>query len=130
LHIRILQNVWSIELVAENEKGRASRALRFRRLQRVQRTRASGIASSDRLTLRSYEGQKKTDIEVGLDEYLTKNASQYSSDPRLAQFYKTRRGGESSPVKKEASSALSDAETKTKQVKRRVTKAAEEFLPT
>jgi hypothetical protein len=88
------------------------------------------FSSTDSLTLRSYEGQKKTDIEVGLDEYLTKNAAAYSSDPRLAPFYKTRRGGESSPVKKEASSILSDAETKVKQVKRRVTKVAEEFLPT
>jgi hypothetical protein len=88
------------------------------------------FSSTDRLTLHSYEGQKKTDIEVGLDEYLTKNAATYSSDSRLAPFYKTRRGGESSPVKKEASSILADAETKVKQVKRRVTKVAEDFLPT
>jgi hypothetical protein len=85
--------------------------------------------STDRLTSRSYEGLKKTDIEVGLDEYLTTNAPKYSSDTRLAPFYKTRRGLES-PVKKETASALSDTETKVKQVKRRVTKAAEEFLPT
>ena len=127
LHNRILQDVWSFELVAENEKGRASRAVRFRGLLGVWDIRRSRISSTDRLTFCSYEGQKKTEIEVGLDEYLTKNAAQYSNDPRLAQFFKTRRG-ESSPVKKE--SAISDTETKTKQVKRRVTKAAEEFLPT
>jgi len=64
-----------------------------------------------------------------LDDYLTQNASTYSGETRLAPFYKTRRGVDS-PVKKESASALSDAETKVKQVKRRVTKAAEEFLPT
>jgi hypothetical protein len=104
--------------------------VRIRGLQRVYDTGASRIYSADRLTLRSYEGQKKTDIEAGLDEYLTKNAAQHSSDPRLAQFYKTRGRGDSSPVKREAASALSDPETKVKQVKRRVTKAAEDFLPT
>jgi hypothetical protein len=75
-----------------------------------------------------YDGLKKTEIEVALDEYLTKNASQYSGEARLAPFYKRR--SDSSPIKKEASSALSDAETKPKSVKRRVTKAAEDLVAT
>ncbi|PMD25318.1 hypothetical protein NA56DRAFT_642346 [Hyaloscypha hepaticicola] len=97
----------------------------------LQKMRKSELVElCDSVGYKDYEGQKKTDIEVGLDEYLTKNAATYSSDSRLAPFYKTRRGGESSPVKKEASSILADAETKVKQVKRRVTKVAEDFLPT
>jgi len=71
---------------------------------------------------------KKTELEVALDDYLTKNASQFSSDTQLAPFYKGRNG--SSPVKKEAASLASDIETKVKSVKRRVTKAAEELLAT
>ena len=69
---------------------------------------------------------KKTELESALDEYLTKNASQFSSDSRFSSFYNRRSA--SSPIKKEASSALSDVETKVKQVKRRVTKAAEDFI--
>lgn len=76
----------------------------------------------------SYDGLKKTEVEVALDEYLHKNASKYSNEARLAPFY--RRRSESSPVKKEANSVLSEVESKAKTVKRRVTKAAEELLAT
>jgi hypothetical protein len=78
--------------------------------------------------LRSYDGLKKTEVEVALDDYLTQNASTYSSETRLAPFY--RRRSESSPVKKEVTSALSDAEKQVKSVRRRVTKAAEDLLAT
>lgn len=77
----------------------------------------------------SHDGLKKTDLEVELDDYLTKNSSQYSSDSRFASFYNKRRS-ESSPVKKEASSALSEIDSKAKQVRRRVTKAAEDLVAT
>lgn len=80
------------------------------------------------LTISRYDGLKKTELEVAIDEYLTKNASEFSNDTRFAPFYKTR--GASSPVKKEAASLMSDLETKAKSVKRRVTKAAEELLAT
>jgi hypothetical protein len=78
--------------------------------------------------MHSYDGMKKIDLEVALDEYLTKNSSQFATDARFTPFYKRR--SETSPVKKEASSTLSDVETKVKQVKRRVTKAAEELVAT
>lgn len=68
---------------------------------------------------------KKPELEVALDEYLSKNASQFSADQRLTPFYKKR--AEGSPIKKETPSILSDGETKVKQVRRRVTKAAEEI---
>jgi len=80
----------------------------------------------NKLIFHRYDGLKKAELEVALDDHLTKNASQYSGEARLAPFYKKH----SSPIKKEASSALSDAETKTKSVKRRVTKAAEELVAT
>ena len=78
------------------------------------------------LMMRSYDGMKKSDLELALDEYLNKNSSQFASDSRYTSFYKSRRS-ESSPVKKEASSVLSDVDAKVKSVKRRVTKAAEEL---
>lgn len=68
---------------------------------------------------------KKTELELELENYLTKNSAQYSSDSRFTSFYKRR--SDSSPVKKEASSTLSDVESKTKPVRRRVTKAAEDM---
>lgn len=73
---------------------------------------------------------KKQDVEVALDEYLREHADKYSGETRLAPFYKTRGRSESSPVKKELSSALSEVETKVKSTKRRATKAAEELLAT
>ncbi|KAG4413239.1 hypothetical protein IFR04_013628 [Cadophora malorum] len=86
------------------------------------------VELSDTVGFTEYDGLKKTELEVALDDYLTKNASQFSSDTQLAPFYKGRNG--SSPVKKEAASLASDIETKVKSVKRRVTKAAEELLAT
>lgn len=68
---------------------------------------------------------KKTELELELEDYLTKNSAQYSSDSRFTSFYK--RHSNSSPVKKEAASALSDVESKAKQVRRRVTKAVEDL---
>ena len=90
--------------------------------------RISYDSQEDRLTLLSYDGLKKTQIEIALDDYLTRNSSRFSGEARLAPFYKRR--SESSPVKKEASSAFLGIETKVKSVKRRVTKAAEELVAT
>lgn len=73
-----------------------------------------------------HDGLKKAELELELEDYLTKNSSQYSSDSRFTSFYNKR----SSPVKKEASSALSEIDAKAKQVRRRVTKAAEDLVAT
>jgi hypothetical protein len=81
------------------------------------------------LTFCSYDGLKKTEIEVALDDYLVQNASTYSGEARLAPFYTVKRRSESSPVKKETS-LTSDVETKVKSARRRVTKAAEELVAT
>ncbi|KAG0646894.1 hypothetical protein D0Z07_6200 [Hyphodiscus hymeniophilus] len=77
----------------------------------------------------SHEGLKKTELEVELEDYLTKNKSQYLNDTRFSSFYNKRRS-ESSPVKKEASSVLSEIENTTKAIRRRVTKAADELFAT
>lgn len=76
-----------------------------------------------------HDGLKKTELEVELEDHLQKNKTQYQNDARFTSFYSKRRS-ESSPVKKEATSALSDVENTAKSVKRRVTKAAEELLAT
>jgi hypothetical protein len=67
---------------------------------------------------------RKVEIEAELEDYL-KSKPSLSSDTRVAPFYKRR--SESSPVKKEVSSAFSESEKVVKSVKRRVTKAAEDL---
>lgn len=62
---------------------------------------------------------KKSDLESALDEYLTENASNLSSDPRLAPYFNIRSKNIGSPVKREASSEV-------KVARRRQTKAAAE----
>ncbi|KAH6674203.1 hypothetical protein B0J14DRAFT_589507 [Halenospora varia] len=84
----------------------------------------------DSVDFKDYEGMKKVDIEVALDEYLRKNSSEYSNESRLAPFYKTRGRDNHSPVKREINSAGSDVESKLRSTRRRVTKAAEELLAT
>lgn len=80
---------------------------------------------SNTFTCRS-DSSKKTEIETELIDFLESNP-QLSSDTRVAPFYKRRSDSTGSPVKKEASTALSDGEKAIKVVKRRATKAAEEI---
>lgn len=68
---------------------------------------------------------KKTDLELALDDYLTKNSTELSSDTRLQPFFKRR--SESSPIKREASTTMAEADTTVKRVRRRATKVAEEI---
>lgn len=75
-----------------------------------------------------HDGLKKTELETSLEDHLNSNATKYSSDARFTSFYNRRRN-DSSPVKKETS-VFSDIENKTKSVRRRVTKAADELLAT
>ena len=76
-----------------------------------------------------HDNKKKTELELELEDFLSKNKSQYSNDSRFTSFYNKRRL-DSSPVKKEASSVLSDVENTAKSVKRRATKAVDELLAT
>jgi hypothetical protein len=59
---------------------------------------------------------------------LDANKAKYQEDSRFTSFY--RRRSESSPVKKEVGGVLSDMETAVKSVRRRATKAVEEFVAT
>lgn len=83
---------------------------------------------ADKLTFISYDGMKKTEVEVALDSYLKENVSAHSDNPKLEPYY--RRRSESSPVKKEAPSLLAEADSKLRSVRRRITKAAEDFVAT
>ncbi|KAL1900201.1 hypothetical protein Sste5346_002511 [Sporothrix stenoceras] len=69
--------------------------------------------------LKNVSSLKKSDLESALDEYLTENASNLSSDPRLTPYFNIRSKTIGSPVKREASSEV-------KVTKRRQTKAAAE----
>ncbi|RDW80029.1 hypothetical protein BP6252_04667 [Coleophoma cylindrospora] len=80
---------------------------------------------ADSVGFTEYDGMKKTDLELALDDYLTKNSTELSSDTRLQPFYKRR--SESSPIKRETSTVMGDGETTVKRVRRRATKVAEEI---
>ena len=70
---------------------------------------------------------KKTELEIAIEDELKNNSPKYSNDSAFAGFYNKRRS-EGSPVKKEPSTALEVVENKAKAVRRRVTKASDEFL--
>jgi len=72
------------------------------------------------LPRRSYDGLKKGDLEVSLDEYLSENATQFSTDPKVAPYYNSRAKAIGSPVKKEA--------PELKVAKRRATKAPQDEI--
>jgi hypothetical protein len=68
----------------------------------------------------SYKDLKKSDLEVALDEHLTENASQFSSDPKFSAYYNGRTRAPGSPIKKEA--------PELKVSRRRATRAPEEVV--
>ncbi|KAK0626823.1 hypothetical protein B0T14DRAFT_119637 [Immersiella caudata] len=70
--------------------------------------------------LKDYESLKKNDLELQLDEYISDNASQFQSDPKLASYFSSRARTAGSPVKKEA--------PELKVSKRRATKAIEDSI--
>ncbi|CAK7220769.1 hypothetical protein SBRCBS47491_004299 [Sporothrix bragantina] len=70
--------------------------------------------------LKNVSSLKKSDLESALDEYLTENASQLSSDSRLTPYFNIRNKSSGSPVKRETSASTSEV----KVPKRRQTKAA------
>lgn len=90
-------------------------------LQRQRKTDLSELAQHT--GLKGYESLKKAELEVALDEYLAENTTQFSSDPRLTNYYTSRARTVGSPVKKDADGPAE----KLKVVKRRATKAAEEI---
>jgi hypothetical protein len=49
----------------------------------------------------SYEGLRKTDLELAIDEFLSGNAPLYQSNPKLNDYFKSRARAGGSPIKKE-----------------------------
>lgn len=78
------------------------------------------------LTPPSFESLKKVELEVALDRYLTQNSPSFSADPRVAGFFQSQAKARGSPVKKEAPD---DADRALRSVKRRSTRAPEDFSP-
>ncbi|KAI5861197.1 hypothetical protein GGS23DRAFT_157730 [Durotheca rogersii] len=74
---------------------------------------------------RSYESFKKTELELALDEYLAENASTFSADPKLANYYSTRARTTGSPLKKDVDAPPE----KLKVSRRRTIKAPEDLAP-
>ncbi len=56
----------------------------------------------------SFDGLKKADLEVSLDDYLAERGDQFSSNPKIAGYYNSRAKATGSPVKKEIATTLPD----------------------
>ena len=59
-----------------------------------------------RLATHSFESLKKSELELALDEFLTQNSTQFTSDPKVAPFYSSRTRAAGSPIKRELSSPV------------------------
>lgn len=79
---------------------------------------------ADAHILSSYEGQRKVDLEVSLDEFLADNAAQFANEPRLIPYYNSRAKAAGSPTKREPM----PRDNALKVVRRRVTRATSEVL--
>ncbi|KAI0134075.1 hypothetical protein BJ170DRAFT_183624 [Xylariales sp. AK1849] len=89
----------------------------------LQRQRKADLTELAQHTgLKNYESFKKPELELALDEYLGDNSAQFSSDPKLTNYYSSRARTVGSPVKRD-----SDGPTERLKVsKRRIIKAIEE----
>ncbi|KAI2640117.1 hypothetical protein GGS21DRAFT_399910 [Xylaria nigripes] len=87
-------------------------------LQRQRKTDLAELAS--RYGLQNYDSLKKVELELALDEHLSRNATTFNSDPRLANYYASRARVVGSPIKKEADGPV-------RPVRRRTLKSAEEI---
>ncbi|KAI1270485.1 hypothetical protein F5Y18DRAFT_14101 [Xylariaceae sp. FL1019] len=68
----------------------------------LQRQRKSDLIDVAQHTgLKNYDGLKKSELELALDEYLSENATTFSSDSKLANYYASRARTISSPMKRD-----------------------------
>lgn len=74
----------------------------------------------------SYEGQKKADLEVTLDEFLSEHADKLANEPKVAPYFNSRARAAGSPTKKDAPKL--DVKEGLRVVKRRATRTASEVL--
>ncbi|GAB1315067.1 Rho termination factor N-terminal domain-containing protein [Madurella fahalii] len=73
--------------------------------------------------LKDYEGLRKSDLELVLDEYLSEHATQYQSNPKFNDYFKSRARAGGSPIKKEIAPP-----PEMKPSRRRSTKPTEEIV--
>ncbi|KAI0148764.1 hypothetical protein GGR57DRAFT_229047 [Xylariaceae sp. FL1272] len=91
----------------------------------LQRQRKSDLTDLAQHTgLKNYDGLKKSELELALDEYLSENATTFSTDPKLANYYASRARNIGSPMKRDIEVPI---ESKLKGSRRRATKALEEL---
>ncbi|KAK3903130.1 hypothetical protein C8A05DRAFT_43572 [Staphylotrichum tortipilum] len=76
--------------------------------------------------LKNYEGMRKSELELALDEHLSDNAPRYQADPRFQDYFKSRARAGGSPVKKESATAAAAQVTEVKVSRRRTIKPVEE----
>ncbi|KAK0727093.1 cytochrome P450 [Lasiosphaeria miniovina] len=114
------------ELATDDEVGTMGAEERRRVYAKAQyRSRDTLRQATSILTLKLHDGKfvpslKKNDLELQLDEYLSENATQFQSNPRLGPYFNLRARTAGSPVKREA--------PELKVSKRRATKAADEIV--
>ncbi|KAK4152918.1 cytochrome P450 [Chaetomidium leptoderma] len=71
----------------------------------------------------SYEGYRKSELELAIDEHLSDNVSRYQQDSRFQDYFKSRARAGGSPIKKEALAA-----PELKVSRRRAPKPVEEIV--
>jgi hypothetical protein len=74
----------------------------------------------------SYEGQRKSELEATLDDYLIENADKLVNEPKVAPYYNSRAKAAGSPTKRDAPKF--EVKDGLKSVKRRATRNALEAL--
>lgn len=98
----------------------------MRRVRDAKGNQPSQVNRADPNARYSYEGQKKADLEVTLDEFLSENADKFADEPKVAPYFNSRARAAGSPTKKDA--AKLDVKEGLKVVKRRATRTAAEIV--
>ncbi|GAB0134869.1 hypothetical protein EsDP_00003223 [Epichloe bromicola] len=95
---------------------------------RAQR-KADLVELAENVGLQNYEGFKKTELEVALDDFIAQHSSHFANRPDLTSYFNSRSKALAlgSPVKKERESIKDDVEKPLRIAKRRVTKAIDEL---
>ncbi|ORY68770.1 uncharacterized protein BCR38DRAFT_507955 [Pseudomassariella vexata] len=96
-------------------------------LQRQRKTELTELAQHTGLT--NYEGKRKPELELALDEYISENSTQFSSDPRLAPYFQSRARTVGSPVKQFKDEVAAPVpEGRLRIARRRTTRAIEDIV--
>ncbi|TWU71297.1 hypothetical protein ED733_002097 [Metarhizium rileyi] len=85
------------------------------------------VQIADNVGLQNYEGLKKSELEVALDDFIAEHSSRLANRSDLTPYFNSRSKALGSPVKKEKESSKHENEKPLTVAKRRVTKAIEEL---